>query len=83
MLMGCVSISGNIHDNSDNILFDNYHYFKLDFIDANTIISTLRYADNRRDKLSRMSESAQEIVRKYFDSKNSAKLKLKIIFENI
>lgn len=79
MLNRCVNISGNIHENSDNILFDNFNYFKLDFIDSNTIISTLNYADKRRDKLERMSLSSREIVKRYFNAKESAKQKLSVI----
>lgn len=79
MYNGCVNISGNVHDNVDNVLFDNFHYFKLDFIDANTIIETLRYADKRRDKLERMSRGGAGVVKKYFNAKESARLKLDII----
>jgi len=79
MLNGCISISGNIHDNADHLMFDKYHYLKLDFIDANTIIETLRFADKRREKLARMSKSGRDTVLKYFNAKESAKSKLNII----
>jgi len=79
MLNGCVSVSGNIHDNADQVLLDKFHYFKLDFIDANTIIETLRYADKRREKLDRMSKSGRGLVYKYYTAKESAKVKLNII----
>lgn len=83
MYNGCVNISGNIHDNADNVLFDNFHYFKLDFIDANTVIETLRYADKRRDKLERMAVSSKEVVKKYFNAKESARNKLDVIHKLI
>jgi len=79
MLNGCVSVSGNIHDNADHVMFDKFHYFKLDFIDANTVIETLRYADKRRAKLDKMSKSGRDMVMKYYDAKESAKKKLEII----
>jgi len=79
MFNGCISVSGNIHENADHLIFDKYHYFKLDFIDANTIIETLRYADKRREKLDRMSKSGRNLVTKYYNAKESAKKKIEII----
>ena len=83
MYSGCITISGNIHDNADHLLVDKYHYFKLDFIDANTIIETIRYADKRREKLERMSKAARSLITKYYDSKESAKKKLEIIQKHL
>lgn len=80
---GCISMCGNMHDNADHLFFDKYHYFKLDFIDHNTMIETLRYADKRREKLSRMSIAGRDVVNKYYDSKESALSKLNIIKEFI
>ena len=79
MYNGCVSVCGNIHENVDHLIFDKYHYFRLDFIDANTVIETLRYADKRREKLDRMSKSGRDLVIKYYDAKVSAKRKIEII----
>jgi len=79
MLSGCISVSGNMHNNMDHVIFDKFHYLKLDFIDANTIIETLRYADKRREKLDRMSKAGRDLVLKYYDAKESAKRKLNII----
>jgi len=83
MYHGCISVSGNMHENVDHILFDKFHYFKLDFIDTNTIIETLRYADKRREKLSRMSLAGRDCVRKYYNAIDSAKRKLEIIRASI
>jgi len=79
MAQGCIALCGNIHDNADSILFDKYHYFKLDFIDANTIIETLRYVDKRREKLDNVSKAGRKVVFKYFDAKKSAKQKIDIL----
>lgn len=83
MTHGCVSVSANIHENSDHLLFDKFHYFRLDFIDANTIIETLRYAEKRRDKLERMSKSGRDVVLKNYDAKETAAKKLDIIHKLI
>ena len=83
MLLGCIPITGNMHDNEDCVMFDKYHYLKLDFIDANTILETLRYADKRREKLYRMSKEGRKLVYKYFDSKESANQKISIISKYI
>ena len=83
MYQGCILVSGNMHDNGDHLIFDKYHYLKLDFIDANTVIETLRYADKRREKLERMSKSGREVIFKYYDVKESARQKIKIILSLI
>ena len=73
ILQGCIPVLGNIHDNLDHIFFDQYHYLKLDFIDSNTTLETIRYADKRREKLDRMVKAGRELIYKYFNAKITAK----------
>ena len=71
MLSGCVLVSSNLHGNNTNILFDGVHYFKLDFVDKNTLLETLRYIDKRREKLDKMAKKGYNIVKKYFNIKET------------
>jgi len=79
LLSGTILISSNPQGNNTHILFDKFNYFKLDFIDANTILDTLRYIDKRREKLEVMAKAGAEVVKKYFDYKRIAQQKVDII----
>jgi hypothetical protein len=79
MLRGSVLIDSNSHGNNTNIFFDKFNYFKLDFIDTNTILNTLRFLDKRREKLESCAKEGRRNIKKYFDFRDTAKLKLDII----
>jgi len=76
---GCIAVASNISGNFDNIIFDKVTYFKLDFVDANTVVSTLRYIDKRREKLERMSKKGRSVVKKYFNIESLTNSKLEVI----
>lgn len=76
---GCVVVTSNLSGNQDNVLFDKVNYFKLDFVDTNTVISTLRYIDKRREKLERMSHKGRGLVKKYYSIHSSAAKKIAVM----
>lgn len=79
MLHGCALISSNSHGNNTNILYDDLHYLKLDFLDTNTLINDLRYLDKRREKTEAISREGSKVIRKYFSYKEIALQKINII----
>lgn len=83
MSTGCVSISPNENGSNSDYYFDKVHYFKLDFVDSNTLLDTLRYVDKRREKLSRMSKMGSDFVKKYMDLIFIVQQKIQIIKNNI
>ena len=83
MSSGCTVVSSNDHGNLSHILFDKVHYFKLDFIDKNTILETIRYVDKRREKLDRLSLAGSSLVHKYFDLKQIVRQKIEIFSKYI
>jgi len=79
MSNSCVLISTNLHGNNTNIIFDDVHYIKLDFLDVNIILDALRYSDKRREKLERIAWTGAKMVNKYFLNKDLDKQRLEII----
>ncbi|MDB4330505.1 hypothetical protein N9948_02170, partial [bacterium] len=83
MSTGCVSICPNEHGTNSDYSFDKVHYFKLDFIDSNTLLDTLRYVDKRREKLDRMSHSGSQLIKKYYDVRKIAQQKIQVMKNSI
>lgn len=83
MSTGCVGIESNQHDNNTDYMFDKFHYFKLDYIDSNTLLDMLRYVDKRRSKLSNMSAGGSQLVQKYYNVGKIVQQKIQIIKNNI
>lgn len=79
MLAGSVLISSNSQGNNTHIIFDKFNYLKLDFVDTNTILDTLRFVDKRREKLESLAKEGSKSIRKYFDYKEIAKIKVDIL----
>lgn len=79
MSKGCVLIAGNTNHNNVHFIFDKVHYFRLDFVDGNSLVETIRYAEKRREKLERMSFLGSNVVKKYFDVRDVVEQKLKTI----
>lgn len=79
MLSGCVLVSSNSQGNNTHIFFDKFNYIKLDFVDVNSVISTLLYLDKRREKLEAIAKEGNKVVRKYLDFKEVAKLRVSIL----
>jgi len=73
MASGCVGLANNDHGNNTHILFDRVHYFRIDDspeyyeYTANGIIKIIKYIDQRREKLERVSEDGSKAISKYFN----------------
>jgi hypothetical protein len=79
MANGCIPITPNFNNIGNDYIFDKVHYFKMDFVDVNTTLNILRYADKRREKLERMSLASKDIILKYFNVKKIVQQKIQII----
>ena len=79
MSSGCVVLSPNYHGNNTHIIFDDIHYYRLDFLDTNVILDALRFCDKRREKLERISKKGSLVANKYFNSKSTKFEKLNIM----
>jgi hypothetical protein len=79
MSTGCISIHPNLHGNNNHVMFDKFHYFKLDFIDSNTLLEIIRYVNKRRTKLYNMSKSARDLIEKYYNVDTIVKEKIRIM----
>lgn len=83
MSTGCASIMSNQHNNSEDYMFDDIHYIKMDYTDANNLLDCLRYLDKRRDKMLRISKNSSNLIYNYFDIKKIVKQKLEVIKKHI
>ena len=79
MATGCVSIHPNLESSCNDYMFDKVHYLKMDFIDSNTILNILRYADKRRNKIESMSYACKDLISKYYDVRKIVQQKIQII----
>ena len=83
MTHGCALISSNPHGNNTSVFFDDLNYLKLDYIDANTILDALRYADKKRGKLESISKEGRLDSAKYFNYKDTAIQKVSVLLRYI
>lgn len=83
MISECALISSNPHGNNTSLFFDDLNYLKLDYIDANTILDALRYADKKRGKIESIAREGSLDSAKYFNYKDIALQKMNILLRYI
>lgn len=79
MSTGCVSICPNQHGTNSDYLFNDVHYFKLDYVDSNNLLDAIRIADKRREKLDRMSKAGSQLIKKYYDVRMVVQQKIQVM----